>query len=617
MKKERPLELMLLATAFCPFLLSSCVDDAYDLDKDIDMTVTVGGDNLALPASSTEFISLSKLFDLDEGSALKTIQNEEEAQKYNLHVGDYYLHESNGDSPEISTLNVERQNIAFNQTEVTEEAVEFTKPSIAGELAATTLYNTSTDFCLNPEYEVNGQLRDLNWMTLYAPLNLSISAQGQLDGCEFYLGENLTISFSDFLTLTKTSDESWYRIADNGHDVIITQDVLASGNEKIIALAITRIDLPEGDDQGLIESNEKDDNGNYLPGQFKLDMHLDAKGNVKMLMPAGETNVNATIKAEVTINEAEILEANGRIAPHLEKAIDPVKFVDIPDFLNNEDTHIDLYNPTLYLSMDNQLPIDFTLGATLTPMDKNGADIEANKVEIKESHGLSFPHNATKEYALSRQGNGSLKPDVENIKLSTLSNLIYTIPDQIKIEDIQINTPNYLTLEMNKSYQAQTKYELVAPLSFGRDLAFAYRDTIDDWNNDIKDVDLPELEMSVKTVNEIPMDMKLVAEPIGLPIDGDKNNRLPVTGVTITVNGSQAGDIIKAPAAEEQYGEQTFTINIKTNEKWGLKDLDGIVLKVEGTCPPSIEGVAMNKNMTLQLKDIIVRIKGGVTIDAN
>ena len=93
MKKERPLELMLLATAFCPFLLSSCVDDAYDLDKDIDMTVTVGGDNLALPASSTEFISLSKLFDLDEGSALKTIQNEEEAQKYNLHVGDYYLHD--------------------------------------------------------------------------------------------------------------------------------------------------------------------------------------------------------------------------------------------------------------------------------------------------------------------------------------------------------------------------------------------------------------------------------------------------------------------------------------------------------------------------------------------
>ena len=46
---------------------ASCVDDQYDLDKDVDMTVTVGGD-LTIPGSSTEEITLKKIFDLEEDS---------------------------------------------------------------------------------------------------------------------------------------------------------------------------------------------------------------------------------------------------------------------------------------------------------------------------------------------------------------------------------------------------------------------------------------------------------------------------------------------------------------------------------------------------------------------
>ena len=44
------------------FLLSfslwnvSCVDNKYDLDKDIDMTINVGGEHLTLPAGSTDTV---------------------------------------------------------------------------------------------------------------------------------------------------------------------------------------------------------------------------------------------------------------------------------------------------------------------------------------------------------------------------------------------------------------------------------------------------------------------------------------------------------------------------------------------------------------------------------
>lgn len=36
------------------------------------MTITVGGDNLTIPASNTKDITLDKIFDLDEESTVKT-----------------------------------------------------------------------------------------------------------------------------------------------------------------------------------------------------------------------------------------------------------------------------------------------------------------------------------------------------------------------------------------------------------------------------------------------------------------------------------------------------------------------------------------------------------------
>ena len=44
MNKRRLIKASLWTTALSPFFFASCVDDSYDLTKDIDMTITVGGD---------------------------------------------------------------------------------------------------------------------------------------------------------------------------------------------------------------------------------------------------------------------------------------------------------------------------------------------------------------------------------------------------------------------------------------------------------------------------------------------------------------------------------------------------------------------------------------------
>lgn len=54
--------------------ITSCVDDAYDLNKDVDLTITVGGD-ITTPGSSTEKITLEKIFELDDDSNIKIAEN--------------------------------------------------------------------------------------------------------------------------------------------------------------------------------------------------------------------------------------------------------------------------------------------------------------------------------------------------------------------------------------------------------------------------------------------------------------------------------------------------------------------------------------------------------------
>ncbi|MCD8317796.1 MAG: hypothetical protein LUC45_02585 [Paraprevotella sp.] len=65
MRKRKHFETSLLAVAFSPFLFIACIDESYDLTKDIDMTITVGG-NLSIPGSSTEEFTLADIMDLDE-----------------------------------------------------------------------------------------------------------------------------------------------------------------------------------------------------------------------------------------------------------------------------------------------------------------------------------------------------------------------------------------------------------------------------------------------------------------------------------------------------------------------------------------------------------------------
>lgn len=67
-KKMYPLWGLLLSF---PLWTVSCVDNKYDLDKDIDMTINVGGEHLTIPAGSSDTAYLSKIIEVEEGDILQ------------------------------------------------------------------------------------------------------------------------------------------------------------------------------------------------------------------------------------------------------------------------------------------------------------------------------------------------------------------------------------------------------------------------------------------------------------------------------------------------------------------------------------------------------------------
>ena len=96
--KKRPLiAVALLLTSLG--ITTSCIDNSYDLNKDIDMTISAGGEHLAIPVGYTEKITLDKIIEIEEGDDLQLVDGE-----YHLLKAD----EMAGTETEVATVTVDR-----------------------------------------------------------------------------------------------------------------------------------------------------------------------------------------------------------------------------------------------------------------------------------------------------------------------------------------------------------------------------------------------------------------------------------------------------------------------------------------------------------------------------
>lgn len=560
--------------------ITACVDNAYDLSKDVDMTITVGGENLSIPGSNTDLITLEKIFDLAPESDVKADAN-----------GNYALTMS-GEGSE-SSVNVENVTIEGSEIETAPSTTELNFQYVPNQNAEADV-DDYTSFNVN-KTDVTEDVVSLDYANVTSMSSLDLTFDGSAR--QLHLSKDFTVTFPEYMTIRCDGDT---RFQAEGNTITFTKDVhISRGSRLSIPVSVTAIDfkqMPDG--EGLVER-----------GHLVIRGDIPVKGQAYLLAEDFLTHQDVQLKlnTEINIGNIELTEVTAVVDPQIDITIDPVMVNELPDFLQDNEVEIDMTDPKIFLYVTNESPVAVNFSADMIPYKDGQAQhtvILGDKPNGTEP--IIIPANKT-DYVICLhrlEDAAGIEAD-QIITVPDLNNLVAKIPDEIRTENIEataIQTP--ITLELGRDYNVKTDYNVVAPLQFNDQTRIVYNDQMDDWNSDMEDIDARHAEISLTATNTIPLGMTMTADAI----DPDGN---VLNDITATVEGGISAGTPDAPTTS------TLTIRLESKADGALKNMDGIAYRVEASVPTEVQGITLNESQSLKLDNVIITVKGGVTVDLN
>lgn len=560
--------------------ITACVDNAYDLSKDVDMTITVGGENLSIPGSNTDLITLEKIFDLAPESDVKADAN-----------GNYALTMS-GEGSE-SSVNVENVTIEGSEIETAPSTTELNFQYVPNQNAEADV-DDYTSFNVN-KTDVTEDVVSLDYANVTSMSSLDLTFDGSAR--QLHLSKDFTVTFPEYMTIRCDGDT---RFQAEGNTITFTKDVhISRGSRLSIPVSVTAIDfkqMPDG--EGLVER-----------GHLVIRGDIPVKGQAYLLAEDFLTHQDVQLKlnTEINIGNIELTEVTAVVDPQIDITIDPVMVNELPDFLQDNEVEIDMTDPKIFLYVTNESPVAVNFSADMIPYKDGQAQhtvILGDKPNGTEP--ITIPANKT-DYVICLhrlEDAAGIEAD-QIITVPDLNNLVAKIPDEIRTENIEataVQTP--ITLELGRDYNVKTDYNVVAPLQFNDQTRIVYNDQMDDWNSDMEDIDARHAEISLTATNTIPLGMTMTADAI----DPDGN---VLNDITATVEGGISAGTPDAPTTS------ALTIRLESKADGALKNMDGIAYRVEASVPTEVQGITLNESQSLKLDNVIITVKGGVTVDLN
>lgn len=582
-KKTYPLWGFLLSF---PLWTVSCVDNKYDLDKDIDMTVNVGGEHLTIPAGSSDTAYLSKIIEVEEGDIL---QPDAATRVYHL---------TKKDDIDVKPTTVKEVTIDETTTNLSStEIVNATSVTDEEVLAPVT---TSGDFEAKSN-NIDEALKELGVLYAKTPVDLSLridfTKTGNLSFTQVKANK-LKIVFPDYIVF---KDEEGIQ----GNELILDGQVLSeNGTPYNRTLKVEGYKFSENHPG----SGEKPVNGTLT-----IDGKISMEGDVVTSGVSGSGTLSLVPTA--VLGEMIVGSVRGVIQPNIDAETTKIELNDLPDFLKDEETRLDITNPVILLIANNPLETPVEVDAVLTPM-KNNTQIEGKKVEIgrgndKDPVKLASGNNVI---ALSRTGECTIEGVTSNVKVEDINNLLETIPDDIEV-DLQpvVRNEGYYTAELGRAYEMPSSYEVDVPLSFEQNLNIVYNDSVQDLNKDLNDLDkviLKKANVLLTVDNAIPL--KLQLKPENVLIKDVYGNELTAVKKTIEED--------KQYVTESTDGEKPVTselvLNLTSEDTAFLSKIDRICFKLTAV-PGSATGVPLKDTQWLKVTSIKLSVPGGVNVDLN
>lgn len=580
-KKMYPLWGFLLSF---PLWMVSCVDNKYDLDKDIDMTINVGGEHLTIPAGSSDTAYLSKIIEVEEGDIL---QPDAATRVYHL---------TKKDDIDVEPTTVKEVTISETTTNLSPtEIVNATSSSV--EVPATV--TTFGDFEAKSN-NIDEALKELGALYAKAPVDLILTIDFQKEQSLNFTrvqANKLKIVFPDYIVFKAEEGIQ-------GHELILDGQVLSeNGSSYSRTLKVEGYKFSENAGAG------KKPNG----GTLTIEGVISMEGEVVTSGVSGTgilSLVPKTVLREMTANSV-----TGVIQPEIKAETTNIELNDLPDFLKDEETRMDITNPVILLRAENQLETPVEVDAVLTPM-KGNAQIDGKEVKVGSGYGKTPVVLASGKnvIALSRTGECTIEGVTSNVKVEDINDLLETIPDDIEV-DLQpvVRNEGYYTAELGRAYEMPSSYEVDVPLSFEQNLNIVYNDSVQDLNKDLNDLDkviLKKANVLLTVDNAIPL--KLQLKPENVLIKDVYGNELTAVKKTIEED--------KQYVTESTDGEKPVTselvLNLTSEDTAFLSKIDRICFKLTAV-PGSATGVPLKDTQWLKVTSIKLSVPGGVNVDLN
>ncbi len=569
--------------------LASCVNSDYDFNE-VDATMGFGGEGLELPGSSTDTIKLADVLDLGDDDCVKVRPN-----------GDYVF-EQVGDNvepaqPEIAPISVtQRQSVSYDIDINVEPATRS-----AGDARAVTVVLSADGDMQSFEYDGDkpAEVVGLDYAETDANLSFSLHFPAGLSSVVASLDE-ISIQMPSFMELSDVSanigaDGSW---SIDGSRIVFSN--ITTSRDLTVSARVSRLRFGVSDELGSLGI---DGDKIVLDGRVHVSMN-------SVATVSGGSIEGLTASSDFAIDDMQITSVTGRFDPEIDlDNLGDVEITGVPDFLTDGNVRVDLYNPQILLTLNSDLNMGGFVGGTLTSW-KDGQPIAS--VTVPE---MAVRAGGMTEMCICRNGEGIEGYDVVQV-VPELSTLIETIPDRITFEGTARADRNQTCeFELGHRYTVQPAYRVEAPIAFAENAQIVYKDTIDEWHEDIEDFELSDnsyITFTANMENRVPAYLTLSAYAID--VDGQ---RMGDDEIKVEVSNT-----VIASADGETSSETPLTIRVSQNDGRALSRLDGLVFDVtasasDGGANP-VEGMTLNSEKHFLIaRDIKIKLVGTLIGDFN
>lgn len=590
---------LLMAGGATALLLSSCIDDKYDL-ADIDTTSKFKVDNLTIPVN-LDPVTLDDIITIKENSKL---------QKYTIDGTTFYAVEQSGDfkSDSIKANKFTANPGQLNPTEATfVRNIAAQKGTRAGALLN---YDIKQEVKQSLDYEatdIDGTIRGITTINFdpKVRLGLTLMMKAQIDNGIDISVSNVNIQLPTGLNFDyATANGSTLSCTYNASTGVISLPIFALNEGKAdIEMYFSGISLD--DYPGAFKFDENSDKGS-----FELDSEITIENGAVLQMSGEETalaglpqEINFTVNYDVTSIEASSILGN-LLYTGEGLTINPIDLDNLPSFLNDPETKLMLDNPQIYLMINNPLGDDGL-----------GFQSDLNIIAYRENSTIDYPSPTIKVEPEAGQHNFLLAPHADAVTLiptdykSNIQRLDYKdlgyilsgkgdnsgMPEKL---DIEVVSPMVEAMDVNNPFPLGQKftpmdgsYLFLAPLALEEGSTIVK--TVDGWySDDLADLTIEELNIAALASSDLPSGVVINLYAI------DKEGK----------QISETGTLNLEAMAKEEAISVTLVGLMKDGVRQGITDLDGLNLYV--ITQGNDDGESLAPSQTITLKNLKATVSG-------